>query len=161
MSLKRSRGSTPGIGSGMGPSYVRARRTEDYALTLAATSTPIPFQTADFDTDDFWEGVTNPTRLTAPVDGIYRVTAAVAFYTSASADVFFGYHVNGSAVIGSHLHFGRLNNVGANVYVYVNGSDLVELSAGAYIEIVASGSGATRTVRSAPTIGMLELVEAT
>jgi len=157
VSLKRSSGSTPGLGS-RGPSYARAHRTSDYNIPSSGTFTPIPWTTETFDTDDYWEGVTNPTRFTAPVDGVYRVAASVSFSVSADCIVLIGYWVDGATVLNSDESFGRDNDVDTNTTLGFSGSDLVELTAGQYVEITCYCTGATRTVRGSISSASLQLI---
>ena len=157
MSLKRSSGSTPGLGS-RGASFARAHRTTDYSIPSSATFTPIPWTVETFDTDGYWESVTNPTRFTAPVDGIYRITASVSFSVSNDAIALAGYWVDGATVVNSDESFGRNNDVDTGGVLGFNGSDIVELDAGQYVEIVCYSNGAIRNVRGGVSYASLQLI---
>lgn len=140
---------------GASASYAKAYRTSDWSIPTVSTHTAIPFQAESFDTDDYWEGVTNPTRFVAPVDGIYRVSMGGRMQQSSSATAVFGYMVNGVGVLTSQEFFGVIYGE----YTHCSGSDLVQLDADDYVEFTGKSGGSTRLVRGA-TSASIELVEA-
>lgn len=54
-------------------SGVKLRNSANTSIANATTTT-LTFDTEDYDTDGFHEGVTNPDRITIPADGYYRLT---------------------------------------------------------------------------------------
>lgn len=49
------------------------------------TATVVDWDAQEYDTDDYWEGVTNPSRFTVSADGEYRITASVYWAFDATA----------------------------------------------------------------------------
>ena len=161
MSLKRSQGSTPGLGSKVigqtgSVSCARASLTADWTITTTATWTPIEWDQEDFDTDNYWEGVTNPSRFTAPVDGYYRVTASIALQSDQDGGAAIaGYWVNG-ADADTQQAFGR-HEFDTTFVMGFNGSDIVYLSATHYIEFIAYVQGSTtKDVKTDDSFGLIE-----
>ena len=63
----------------------RARVTRTAVQTIAnGAQANLEYQAARFDSADFWEGVTNPDRLTVPSSGIYLVTVNVTWEANAN-----------------------------------------------------------------------------
>jgi hypothetical protein len=70
------------------PPMVRAQRTSTSAAL--AGNDPIPFNSEAYDTDGMWEGVTNPSRITANTAGVYLFTGSLRITgTSAFSQVNF------------------------------------------------------------------------
>jgi len=57
------------------PPMCRVQRTSTSASL--ASSDPIPFNDEAYDTDGMWEGVTNPSRITATTAGVYLFTGSL------------------------------------------------------------------------------------
>lgn len=69
---------------GAAPSAVAARAWRSTDQSIAdSTDTAIIFDTEVYDTSGIWEGVTNPSRLTIPEDGIYHVGGHVSWEADA------------------------------------------------------------------------------
>jgi hypothetical protein len=117
------------------PVMSRAHASANQSLTTA-TDTALSWDTNDFDVGGIHETVTHPTRFTAPVDGIYLMTAYIQFAAAAN---------------GSRMAAIRKNGVGGGVYVAASNaltvgtitksqrsvSAAVALSAGDYLEAIA------------------------
>jgi hypothetical protein len=108
-------------------------------------SNPLGFDVEDFDTAGLHNGA-NPSRLTAPIDGIYQVSAGVVWRpNNRAANRDLRIVVNGSCCFAtSEL---PANTSGGNRTTHQTVSDLVELSAGDFVQaLAAQESGAAATV---------------
>ena len=83
MSLKRSKGSTPGFGSARAAA-VRAIRTTAKELSASSEWT-IDWDSTEYDYGDFWTSG-DPTVFTVPADGIYHMQMAIGFEESFASD---------------------------------------------------------------------------
>ena len=119
------------------------RITTNFSIPSAATFTDIDWNDSTLDTSNYWEGVTNPERLTVPYDGIYRVSAAVRMNLSTNDEAILSLSVNGTA---TGTDFGRapIDDLGA--WLSFSGSDLLELDAGDYVTVQGYISGTPRDV---------------
>jgi hypothetical protein len=105
----------------------------------------LSFDVEDFDTDGLYVS-SNGSRLTAPIDGIYQVSAGVVWRPNdRAANRDLRIVVNGSCCFAtSEL---PANTSGGNRTTHQNVSDLVELAAGDYVQaLAAQESGAPVTV---------------
>jgi hypothetical protein len=88
----------------------------------------------DFDTAGLYSSG-NPTRLTAPIAGIYHIIGQVQFNTAAGGYRQVSIHKNGSPRLVSVLYPG-------GTYLYAEASTLAKLNAGDYVEVkVVQSSG--------------------
>lgn len=122
------------------------RLASNYSIPSAATFTAIPWDTEDYDTDGYWAVSPNATRLTAPVAGYYRISAAVHLQTTASVDSIGGIHINGSGANSVGETFGRGES--GSGFIHFNGSYTLSMAASDYVEIIVYVNGATRTARA-------------
>ena len=97
-----------------------------------ATLTVMTGDTEQWDDADFWEGVTNPTRFTAPQDGTYEFTGWIAFAENATGRREQWFKIDGS----TYAVAGQQNAVTGQQTV-VLGQREIDLSATDYVEHVA------------------------
>lgn len=125
--------------------FIKVRRTTVFAL-VATTWCPIPFETrvnsgtaADDTTDTtMWNSAT-PTRLIAPIDGLYLATASL--YPPASANVYLAFLRNGGS--SSETYRKSANNTSVNELA---ASEPMRLAAGQYVEVALyNGGGSLQT----------------
>jgi len=76
-------------------------RLESNVTVDDATNTTIDFDAADWDDDDFWEGVTNPSRITIPEDGRYLFTVNAVFETDSGDRIIWWVRDGGSDKLGT------------------------------------------------------------
>lgn len=144
---KSSKGATGATGA-TGPSgtssalTARVVSTIDQAL-VSGGNTPLEFNSPDFDFGGFFAGA-NPTRLTAPVDGIYSLVGLV--------------RVNADVAPTTVSAFFRVNNLvlaavvidtGGEIPVDLNPSCTFQLDAGDYVELVVSPVGGAAPISDA------------
>ena len=84
MSLKRSKGSTPGIGSSQTPYAAKVAITSDQTITLD-TPTEVAWDTTIFATDASLVSLAD-NAFVAPVDGVYEVQMLVYWSTGNVVD---------------------------------------------------------------------------
>lgn len=119
---------------------VGARVTLAVAQTIpAATSTVVNFGSETFDTGGLHDNATNPSRITAPVAGLYVVHGAAGFASNAT-----GYRsarIVVSGVLRSIASVRADDTPGLPTRLQV--SDILMLAAGDYVELaVVHGAGA-------------------
>jgi len=88
------------VGRLLDPPRARLRQTTLHALTNAAF-TSIQFQSEDYDTVSGHDNVTNNSRYTCQVAGLYVFTGKVAFAANATGQRAMQWALNGTAVSGS------------------------------------------------------------
>lgn len=139
---------------GAAGSLVGARvRNSATQLITPLTITPMTFDTEVFDYGDCFQLAT-PTRLTAPVKGVYNITAGVRFPFNAA-----GYRRLAALVNGGSTAF-------ATEVPTVNGDNTEiaigaawELAAGDYVEATLfQSSGVDLTIAAATNINFLAIV---
>ncbi len=128
------------------PPMCRVYRTSVSASI--ASNDPIAFTTEEFDTDGMWEGVTNPSRITATTAGVYLFTGSVRIDgTSAFSQVNFYAKKNG----GTEQYFQNFQAyTGSNYAAAI--AFTVSLAANDYVQIFSGhGAGGTVTVNGSAT----------
>ena len=131
-SLGGGGGGGGGVGSG-GVYGCVLKFTTDLSLPVS-TWVPIQWETAERDDADYWD-VADPTKIYAPRDGYYLVTAAVNF---AVGDVFtLAVRKNGALEVDSTYHGQRLG-IGTGVNERLGASFVLYLVAGDYVELVGN-----------------------
>jgi hypothetical protein len=120
---------------------VAARYTTSNSQAFNTGHTIIGFETKSFDTHNAQSGSGTSWRYTAPVSGIYYVSAMMNMGTIALTQAELLLYVNGSM----YSFLADLRQVTSNTFTKPNGSDLVRLKAGDYIQIAmkANTSGST------------------
>jgi hypothetical protein len=78
--------------------FCRVRKSTDM-VTANATPVACTFDTAIKNVNNMWEGVTNPTRITANRPGWYRVFGQVEWAANATGDRGLQIRKNGSATV--------------------------------------------------------------
>ena len=125
----------PGTGGGGGTvtfSGCRAKKTTAQSLTTNVVTAINFTDPEDFDTDNYHDLVTNPSRFTAPSAGKYRITAAVNFAANATNQRLILLRVNG-ATFQTEVAVGASGDSSTALHV----ADLLDLAAGGYVELCA------------------------
>lgn len=87
---------TPSTGAAF--SGVKLRKSTATAIS-GSSSTTLTWDTEIYDTDGFHEGVTNPSRITIPADGYYRITLIVEWAASVAGGRYCWISRNGTSII--------------------------------------------------------------
>jgi hypothetical protein len=125
---------------------VRVTKSATQSIT-SATDTAITWDQETFDTDTMHDTVTNNTRLTAPVTGKYLVIGCLEFAPNATGYRTVKIKKNGTTDYNSET----VVNAGAGDAVRIVITDLVDLAAAGYVEIIgvqSSGAGLNVTTVS-------------
>lgn len=139
--LRRVEGSVAGVR----PGKVPAARAQHSATQNVVTATPTVVLwagTETYDTDDFHEGVTNPSRHTIPpgLGGLYFATYSLAHPSGSGLSVAW-VTVNGAGL------WAPAGAVLTSSGLRLNGTDLIPVVPGDYLEVVTSqASGGTLAV---------------
>ncbi len=123
-----------------GLASIPVARVSDNTEQVLPNETPVTlnFNTESFDIDNLHSTTTNSSRLTAPIAGIYRVSASVGFILSSSTtSVILELVKNGTVDL-----FDTQNPTEGNT-TFSNATDLVKLNAGDFVQVVAEQKGAT------------------
>lgn len=120
-------------------------RTTTQSINSAAF-TAISFDSEEYDTDGYHEGVTNPTRLTVPATGVYLVTGSFGWSTASATGSQILIRSNGTNYLSnSAIPTGHVSNAGS-----MTTSRIVALSATDYVELIAwQNSGGALLVQTA------------
>lgn len=130
-------------GGSLGGACVR-KTTQNVAN---ATITALTFDTEDYDDTAYHSNVTNPTRLTIPATGRYRVSAGGFFGFTDSNELDLFVTLNGSTTLSSAL-FGQTLHTATGKHINVS-RDL-PLTSGDYIEaLLYHDNGSTRAFTDA------------
>lgn len=135
----------------LAPRGVPVLRVTGAATSVAtATETALPLSTAvGTDPWDMWEGVTNPSRITVPLDGWYTFTAAASFAANGTGVRGVKVRQAGTTAVG----WQRVPTVGSGTCEVSVTTAPVSLTAGAYVEcVVEQTSGGNLNVT--PTVGV-------
>jgi hypothetical protein len=104
--------------------------------TLGNNATVVlAFDSEEFDTAGLHDPTTNNSRLTAPISGIYAITANIGFTGNNTGERIVRLRKNGTTTI----QFDTENAVQGDTH-FMGLSDLVQLSAGEYLEVTATQS---------------------
>ena len=144
--LVQTSGTSTGLsGAGASPTAVRVYRSTTQTISNA-TSTAISFDTEVYDHGNLW-AIGNPTRLVAPVNGIYLVTVGIEWVANATGTRFLFFKKNGTTDLGpSHGQIGVATNDNQNRQV---NSTQVKLAATDYVEVIVNqGSGGNLNLNS-------------
>ncbi|TDD97648.1 hypothetical protein [Actinomadura rubrisoli] len=95
------------------------------------TTTPLQWNSEFEDTHGGHDNSTNNSRYTAPIDGLYQVTATVAWDSNSSGIREISLRVNGSTILD-----GNRIGAGFNITLTQTVSHLVRLTAGQYVEAI-------------------------
>lgn len=110
-----------------------ARVHQENAQTLTTgIGKEVKFDTSDINTDGIWSPNAN-TQFKAQIAGKYLVACGVAFGSNSTGSRSISIRKNGTVVLGQQLIQANANN-----YTILAATDLVSLSAGEYIEILAN-----------------------
>ena len=132
-------------GGGGTPAFSGAQVSRTDQPTASVSSYVIPWNVARFDTDTYW-GAGQPTRLTAPQTGYYRIGFHVALQDAADSD---GYMV--AVVNRTMANFAafvpiadkQMSHAGDNTGPTLQGSGVWHLEASDYIELGITHFNAT------------------
>lgn len=117
------------------PPMCRVQRTSTSAAL--ATSDPIPFNSEVYDTDGMWEGVTNPSRITANTAGVYLFTGSLRIDgTSAFTQVNFFAKKNN----GTEQYWQNVQSITGTFYAAAV-AFTISLAANDYVQIFTGHSG--------------------
>jgi hypothetical protein len=126
-------------------------KTTTQSISNGVATAVIFDQVADeiWDTDGYHENVTNPTRLTAPATGKYRISAGIRFPSfSANTIIQINGAINGGAFPGIGGQQDLASNFAAASRI-LSWSRPVLLTAGQYVEsIVFQNSGVARSLQA-------------
>ena len=126
---------------GMSSGIVRATSSTAHAATTGV----ITFDTEDLDEATFFDSGTQPTRLTAPTNGIYLVTASATVSQSvpattaatASLEITLSAGFGGASAL-EHLYNPAAGSATITTTLHI--SAILSLSAGDYVRFTATGS---------------------
>lgn len=107
---------------------VKVYRTSNQSISNS-TGTAVSWSTTSWNLGTLW-AVGNPTRLTAPADGIYLLTAKSPWAASGVGRRHLKYRINGVAT-----DYNLMVTTAQSGATRENGADLVEMTAGDYLEI--------------------------
>ena len=143
--------------SGTAFSGARVKLTADQTLTTGVAAA-VSWDAEDFDTDDYWEGVTNPTRFTIPESGFYEIGAAIPFVGAADDEqryVHFRKNGDGTNQYGPNRQASNAaEGSGAGGSQILQTSTLLELAAGDYVEVwVRQDSGGNLNIDGDQSLG--------
>lgn len=127
--------------SGLNPPYAILRASANQNISSIST-TAVAFDTEVADSHGGHDNATNNSRYTAPQAGVYRVSGVVPYTQNTGTGKYeLNFRVNGST-----LWVGGMTWKGSdNVTPIVEGTALLELNAGDYVELVVwHGTGTTR-----------------
>lgn len=127
---------------------VKVRRVSDTTFAQSGAAYAIPWTTTDFDTDDFHEPVTNPSRITIPagLGGVYLVGFNIEVTVSGNATFATGLISSNGAGL-ANMIARDIRAAGTSPALIVNGSYVTILAGGEYIEALVYCDGAgTATV---------------
>lgn len=117
---------------------LNALRSPDYMLkvfrtanlSLAdSTATQVTWQSSAWNVGSMWSSVTNPTRFTAPVAGVYQLGVNMAFASNTTGHRIASWRPNGS---GARWDLQNEDSGGLDV---LSATDLILLAANDYIEV--------------------------
>jgi hypothetical protein len=110
-----------------------ARVTRAAALTLSNnTPTTVSFDTERFNSGE-WSATTNPSRITALVDGVYSISGSVSFGANAVGQRKLSIRKSAANDIASE----QIQNASASLPTNITVSTITSLLAGEYVELVA------------------------
>ena len=119
---------------GFGVAMMAAARVYSSASITLLNNTPT---TLTFDTQRFnsgeWDSTTNPSRITAIVDGIYSISGSVSFSPNSTGQRSLSIRKSGSNNIASE----QVPNASASLPTNLTVSTITSLAAGDYVELVA------------------------
>lgn len=120
-----------------------ARVTHSVAQSIPnSTVTFLSFDTERFDTQDLHDNSTNNSRLTAPIDGIYLITAHVEFASNSTGRRQLALRASGSTFIAL-----TEPDTNQNASTHLSLGTVYELSADGYVEVrVFQNSGGSLNV---------------
>ncbi|MEK6326083.1 MAG: hypothetical protein AABM66_00965 [Actinomycetota bacterium] len=130
----------------------RVARTSAQGITSGTPSKSLNFTSERYDTAGLHSNSSNLSRLTAPVTGIYEVTAHVSWDFNSSGHRDLGLANGGTTLAEEHLNA----NATPGGQVDQNISTVARFTAGQFAEVfVTHDSGATRSVTSEATMTWL------
>jgi hypothetical protein len=129
----------------------RVARTSAQGITSGIPSKRLNFTSERYDTAGL-HSTSNLSRLTAPVTGIYEVTAHVSWDINSSGSRHVGLHQNANTELAQE----HLNANAADGLVDQNIATVARFTAGQFLEVfVVQDSGGTRSVTSEATMTWL------
>lgn len=105
-------------------------RTTAQAITNT-TLTAVAFDNESYDTNGMHDTVTNNSRLTCHIAGVYLVAATIVFATNAAGHRGVGFQVNGG---GTYYGWNLAPNIGAVYNHVVNAAWLIPLAPNDFVE---------------------------
>lgn len=128
-----------GGGGGGAAIGARVKRASGDSTAASGTATAIAFTAEDFDTDAFHDNSSNNTRLTVPSGKAGKYLIGGQLYAEQNCDIYV--RLNGTTMIA----FGRAAGGDSGIIAYVIDTAYA-LSVGDYLELCATGRGASKTV---------------
>lgn len=143
---------TLGIVRPLAPLLCKVIRTTDMTYTVAEGNKPVTWQNQELSVGGFIWDASVPTRLTAPVNGVYEVTCYNLWSLTTSSYYLTLLRKNGTTFICNQAINGSqtITNLGQTLTV------LVSMIAGEYVEmcIAASGNNSIVAALGAPALSM-------
>lgn len=122
-----------------------AYRTTNFSVANSAY-VPVDFTSESFDDSGYHDNVTNPSRFTVPADGVYLLTAAASWDSSAAGARELAIAKNAQTSANDALSV-YVNPAGTSINSASSLSAIDKCSAGDYYELYAwQNSGGTRTL---------------
>lgn len=134
------------------PPHCALRHSVTQSHATSSTWQALVFDTEDEDTAAMHSTVSNTSRITVPVTGLYVVSAEVTFAFNANGLRAVGFRANGSGTSGPNKK-GRIQTWGViNSDTYLSVATTLKLSANDYLEVVAfQNSGAALNLAASTT----------
>lgn len=127
-----------GTGGGGGGTLSGVRVTRNAALNIGTSEAAIVWDNQVTDTDSYWEGVTNPSRITIPSNGSYHIGATLEC-PSTAGDWVQGYlRLDGTTSIQFDIFFQATTSTKS-----LQWSQFITLTAAQYVEVYAQAQATT------------------
>jgi hypothetical protein len=135
-----SKGVWDRVGSNSIKQFSGAKILFDVEKNLTSTLTACNFDTSEFDTDEYFDSVSFPSRLRIKRSGFYRVNILISVGSEGTgASYIFSVKLNGT---------NTLTNETAGSNQYVSYDETLQLYAGDYIELFASEGSSVGTLNT-------------
>lgn len=117
---------------GMNDLAVKVFRTSNQSISSSGANSVVTWQSSVWNIGSMWSSSTNPTRFTVPTTGIYQLAANIPWTNNGTGRRRLAWRPNGGSITYDMQH---QESTGVDT---CNGSDLISLNAGDYVEIIVS-----------------------